>query len=755
RNSPILVITLARPEVTERRPGWASGRRGVTSLYLEPLSPDSMEQLLEGMVPGLPADLSARIRERAAGIPLYAVETVRMLLDRGLLVEEGGKYRTQGSLESLEVPESLHALIAARLDSLTPMERQLLQDASVMGKSFTAHSLMSVSGASAQEVEAALTRLVNKDLLVIQSDPRSPERGQYVFVQDLVRGVAYGTLPRRERKLRHLAMATYLESSWSEEEEVAEVVASHLVEAVNADPEAVDAPAIRDRACKALVRAGEHAASLAAASSAQHYYEQALDLAAESERGELHLRAGDMAWLEGHVEPARAHFDRSHEAFLQSGDQHGAARALNNLAMVFGGSGRRTEAYETSMAALELMDKLPEDAPGREADRARILSRAGRNLYFDGDYERAMELNESALAIAEVEGLRDVFGTGLDTKACILAARGRLDEAEILARAAVRWAEDNDLSTVAAATYGNTGATLEEKENLEEALTLYEAGEALARRLGDRRRIVETTLARLPDLAELGRWDECDAIFERFIESDAAEVQDYLAAPAGALNMTWPMVWRGDLAGARRLLDENGPRLAGAHTEMRGDHLAAQAVLANAEGRYQDALDAAEPALRMCLEHNFPIPARRALVQAVDAAFALGREDTVRDLVSLVRTHYRPGRQPGVDAHIQRWEARLAERGGDDAVVVNNFKRAAAAFGELHRPFWLAVTRLELAEWLAAHGRHAEAAAVLDDAEAAFQQLGAQPWLQRASTARTRSAAGTTAPGPLHAALPA
>ena len=93
RNSPILVVTLARPELAERRSGWGIGKRGLTSLYLEPLSPEAMSQLLDGMVPGLPDDVSARIRERAAGVPLYAVETVRMLLDRGLLVESNGTYQ--------------------------------------------------------------------------------------------------------------------------------------------------------------------------------------------------------------------------------------------------------------------------------------------------------------------------------------------------------------------------------------------------------------------------------------------------------------------------------------------------------------------------------------------------------------------------------------------------------------------------------------------------------------------------------------
>jgi predicted ATPase len=137
RNHPLFVVTLTRPELLERRPTWGAGHRDFTSLYLEPLPEQAMEELLVGLVPGLPAPLRRQILARAEGVPLYAVETVRMLLDRGLLAEEGSVYRVTGEIESLEVPETLHALIAARLDGLSPEERRLVQNASVLGKTFT------------------------------------------------------------------------------------------------------------------------------------------------------------------------------------------------------------------------------------------------------------------------------------------------------------------------------------------------------------------------------------------------------------------------------------------------------------------------------------------------------------------------------------------------------------------------------------------------------------------------------------------
>src|SRR5439155_1146579 len=123
--------------------------------------------------------VSEAILERAAGIPLYAVETVRMLLDRGLLVQEGAAYRVTGPIEDLQVPETLHALIAARVDGLTIDERRAVQDGAVLGKSFTKEALASITGFVDEDLELVLAGLVRKEVLSVQADPRSPERGRY------------------------------------------------------------------------------------------------------------------------------------------------------------------------------------------------------------------------------------------------------------------------------------------------------------------------------------------------------------------------------------------------------------------------------------------------------------------------------------------------------------------------------------------------------------------------------------------------
>ncbi|HSM37900.1 MAG TPA: adenylate/guanylate cyclase domain-containing protein, partial [Candidatus Limnocylindrales bacterium] len=132
RSSPIYVLAEARPELFERRPGWGSGVRSATSVQLDPLQPEQMAQLLTGLVPGLPEQAVQAIVGRAEGVPLYAVETLRMLEDRGVLRPEDDHYLLDGELPELTVPETLHALIAARLDALNPDDRAVATTASVL-----------------------------------------------------------------------------------------------------------------------------------------------------------------------------------------------------------------------------------------------------------------------------------------------------------------------------------------------------------------------------------------------------------------------------------------------------------------------------------------------------------------------------------------------------------------------------------------------------------------------------------------------
>src|SRR5262245_8828307 len=383
RNHALFVITLARPELLERRPTWGAGQRSFTSLYLEPLSEQAMEELLTGLVPGLPESLRGQILERAEGVPLYAVETVRMLLDRGLLVEDGSSYRVAGEIESLEVPETLHALVAARLDGLQPDERRVLQDASVLGKTFAPDALAALTELDRPRLDELLTTLVRREILGLQSDPRSPEQGQYGFLQDLLRHVAYETLPKRERREKHLAAADYLSSAVAEEE-IGEVVASHLVDAYRLDPEADDAGALQARACAALLRAGERAASVGASVEGLRYFEQAAELSADpADQAVALLRAGEMALTAGEPERAASLFERTGAHYAQTGDTHAAAR----IAALRGRAEQRLGRLEDAIERMESAYALIGDDDA-DADLALLIDVLAHAHVFAGNLER-------------------------------------------------------------------------------------------------------------------------------------------------------------------------------------------------------------------------------------------------------------------------------------------------------------------------------------------------------------------------------
>src|SRR6476646_5429039 len=515
KNHPLFVLVLARPDLAERRLTWGAGKRAFTSLYLEPLSSGDMEQLLAGLVPGLPDELRASIRERAEGVPLYAVETVRLLLDRGLLVSRGSAYARAGQIGPLDVPETLHALIAARLDGLSAEERRVVQDAAVLGKTFALGSLAKLSGVAPADLEPTLAQLVRKEVLSLQVDPLSPERGQYGFLQDLMRRVAYDMLSKHERKARHLAAAALDE----DDDEVVEVVAAHYLAAREADPEADDADDIKRRAAAALVRAGERAGSLAANQEAQRYFEQAAALAVESlERARLIEQAGVMARDGARSTEALAHFETAMALFEEAGASHPRARVSARLGEVMWDTGRLREALERMDAALDLLSTEEPDA-----DVAALAAQVGRFRLFAGDPDVAAERAETALDLAEALHLPEVLSQAVNNKAMILSNRGRNAEAGALIRLALQIALDNDLPSAAIRAYNNAADLDARSDRYEQAAAGYRDGLALARRVGFRQGEWQF-LGQVYPLYALGRWDEALALAadvpdEAFVQS--------------------------------------------------------------------------------------------------------------------------------------------------------------------------------------------------------------------------------------------
>jgi class 3 adenylate cyclase/tetratricopeptide (TPR) repeat protein len=738
RAHPLFIVALSRPELAERRPTWGTGR-GVTSIYLEPLPHEAMEGVLTGLVPGLPDDLRSQILGRAEGVPLYAMETVRMLLDRGLLAQEGSVYRPTGSVETLEVPETLHALIAARLDGLTANERRLVQDAAVLGKTFTKPGIIAVTGTSEAEVEPLLASLVRKEILSLLADPMSPERGQYGFLQDLVKLVAYEMLSKKERKVRHVAAAAYIESSWgSDEDEFVEVVASHLDQAYQLAPDAEDAPELRSKARVMLERAGERAGSLAAPSEAIHYFERAADLADEtSVRAELIERAGLAAREAGDIDGAIERLERAVGLFEEDGLSHPAARVSAQLGVVMWQRGRLAEAVDRMERSYEV---LASDDP--DEDFAALAAGLARLDFFAGRIELASERVEVAIDIAEGLWLPEVLAQALNTKALVLySAKGRRHEAYALLRYALEVAIENDLPSATHRAMYNLADLAAQTDRYQEARDYVEQGLAFNRRLGNRTNEWQFLGQTYPHFA-LGEWDELLALvgdipFEKVAEHRLAAVALILLAPL-------VHVHRGDLEAAESAVAAFPSVDASADVQEITTDAAGRAVMYHARGRDGEALAAAREALAL-LDDTGPAAeqAKEAFVAGLEAALSLDDLEAVEELLRMIEA-YPPGKQPQfLQAHAMRFRARLADRRGDPADIAALFKGSAGLFREIAVPFYMAVTLLEHGEWLAREGRNDEATPLLDEAQEVFERLRAKPWLERlGQTAGAASALG-------------
>jgi class 3 adenylate cyclase/tetratricopeptide (TPR) repeat protein len=723
RNHPIFVVTLARPELLERRPTWGAGQRSFTSLYVEPLSEEAMRALLAGLVPGLREELQERILQRAEGVPLYAVETVRMLLDRGLLVPEGSTYRLTGEVESLEVPETLHALIAARLDGLQPEERKVLEDGSVLGKTFTLDALSALSGLDRMRLDPLLASLVQKEILGLQADPRSPEHGQYGFLQDLVRHVAYGTLSKRERRSRHLAAAEYLATSFAgEEDEVIEVVASHYVDAYEAQPDAEDAMEIKQRAIEVLARAGERAASLAAAGEARRYFEQACELSDDpSERASLLARAGEMAGNAADPEAASARLEEAIALYESAGDTHGAARAAGQLGYALAFTGHREEAIAQMERAFDVISHDPPDE-----DLAVLAGRLALNHWFLGDLERSAELAELGLDIAENYRYPRPLELALRCKGAIAYSRGHPEEASAYHRHALEIALTHDLTQQASTLYFIASDGEFRRDRYEAALGFLRESLALSRKLGSRPAEWATLAEMTYPLSMLGRWDDALALFENPTEEHARSGGVLLSLLQGPLEIH---VARGEPDEARRLFSLFAHLEDSSDVQDRSACLSARARLHVTEGRLAEALADADEAIEAGATLGYGgQAAKQAVVAGVEAAMALGDTAKVEALLSMVEEASPALRSPFLEGQAHRFRAMLH---GDE----RRYEAAEALFREFRLPFWRAVVQLEHAELLARAGRRDEAAPLLDEARETFEGLRAIPWLERSTQA--------------------
>ncbi|HEU5212352.1 MAG TPA: adenylate/guanylate cyclase domain-containing protein [Gaiellaceae bacterium] len=410
---PLLVVASARPELLARRPEWGGGKPNALTLSLAPLSEQETAQLVHTLLERsvLPADVQAAVLARAGGNPLYAEEFARLVAERGTAAGD------------LPVPDTVQALIAARLDALDPAAKRVLQDAAVVGKVFW-------PGALADADEDTLRGLERRELIRRERRSSVEDEAQYAFRHVLVRDVAYNAIPRAERAVRHAAVADWIEGL-GRGDEAAELLAHHYARALEyARAAGGDTTALAARARTAFASAGRRGRGLGALLAAGRYYEAALDLTEEhdltwadlvlqralalqyaavedigpveeavevfraagalTEAAQAELVLGDRDWLSAQRESADRHFSAAEALIAGMPPSEAKAAVLSELArMAWRGDDPR-HGVELASQVLEMTDRVEARASAFNSRGISRLMEGDRGGI--GDLEASVEL---------------------------------------------------------------------------------------------------------------------------------------------------------------------------------------------------------------------------------------------------------------------------------------------------------------------------------------------------------------------------
>jgi class 3 adenylate cyclase/tetratricopeptide (TPR) repeat protein len=399
-NVPLFVICVARPELYDNHPGWGGGKHNSNTIGLSPLSDDETAELIAQLVPAekVSDEIRTSLLERAGGNPLYAEEFARMILESDRVTANGSS-APGGS--QVPFPESLHALIAARLDGLSTGQKPILQDASVAGRSFWTGALCSIGGTDNTTVTQALHELTLKELVRPARTSSMESQDEYSFWHALIREVAYAQIPRVARFRKHWAMATWIEHITDDgAAERAELILHHYRQALTlarASGAGEEIHLLEEGTRRFLVMAGDRAVPLDAAKSAG-YYAEALDLFSVGEpgRGEILVKAAEVCGGIGRFEESQDYLTQALGEFRAAGELAQEGGALAKLAKSFRDSGDTERSRDLMAKAIPILEK---EGSSDELAFA-YVQRAGDRL-FSGSPSEALLLTDRALHLAE------------------------------------------------------------------------------------------------------------------------------------------------------------------------------------------------------------------------------------------------------------------------------------------------------------------------------------------------------------------
>jgi len=719
---PCFVAIFARPELVANNPSLATNRR-VTTLHLDTLSDADMGDLLDGLVAALPAAVRHSLVARAEGIPLFAVETVRSLIDRDLVVPRGGRYVLADpsalDLDTLAAPASLQALIAARLDALSDPQRRVVDRGCIMGQTFPRESI-EVLCPDVTHLDDVVRELVRLQILRVEDGRFSNERGHLLFVQSAVRQVAYGRLSRRDRKASHVEVAHYLGMAEDGAGAIAPVIAQHYLDAVDAVPEDPDVAELTRLAIEQLRRAADRAAALATPGEAANHLTTALARATEQhEVADIELALSRQLYAAGRYEEAITHASAAIQAYADSDDPVAKASADCALADALAvGRGEHEQALSLVGPQLEALNGRLDVFPllGRLSAR-QVRSRLLLGLDYRDEADNAVRLatrsgEPGLVAESYISLALHYLSNGANGLGRVL-----LESAEPLAR------EAHDTRTLTRILQN-----LQAFNNPEDAQAAYDLGErslAAARLSGDASSNVNAAINHAISAWLVGRWDEVLSLLSELRPSDGDE--------------PWFDVVRGNILLARGEAWSPGHRL-----EISVDDLQIRAMSENLECMLRR-LDSDPTAVASglaavasaydqgALSDDFSIIWR----EAADAALRFDDLDALGLLIRRVDEDA-SGPPRGLRGHRALYGALRDERlGADPADVEGGLRLAVAEYDAWHSPVFVALARRELGLFLDREGRLEEAEVELDLTRATFTQLGAAAWLRDLDSAET------------------
>ena len=692
RDVPLLVVGTARPELLESRPGWGGGKRNAFTLSLAPLPDDDTARLIAALLERsvLPAETQAELLARASGNPLYAEEFARM--------------HALGDGAATEVPETLQAIVAARIDALSGDEKSLLQAGAVLGKVFWTDALVTVAGTAGRELDERLLALERKEF--VRRERRSAVVGQrqYAFLHALMRDVAYGQLPRAERAEKHRLAAEWIESLGRAEDH-AELVAHHYAAALElARAAGSDTGALEERARLALRQAGDRAYSLGAMPAAAGFYASALELWPQDDpaRARLLLDSGRVSLTAYDMRGSAEALAEARDLLLAANDVEGAAEAESLLGTNAWRGGETDAALKHIRRAVSLLEDMP---PSRT--KAFVLGALAGRHWLSEEFEQAAEIGQHAIRIADQVGAEEARAHALISLGGARVQLGRWDEGIADLEHAVALARELRFPVQLTRGLGTLRDLIFESGDLPRAAEITVEAIEEAERYGNAfaKRWMRGEMAF--ERYHAGEWEDAAALADEILDGDPWWFDSAGFELRGMIRLA-----RADEQGA---LEDSAASLARARgardPQSLFPALAVCALVQVSVGDRELASVRMDELLDLWGRSPRSNPRSTTTVELTRAALALGRESDVAAVLEPVRTR-------------TLWtEAAYALADGSPEVAAEIFQRIGSRPSE-------AVARMVVGRALAADGRRAEADAHLHVAAAFWKSVGATAYLR-------------------------